>query len=476
MLSLKNIFYTSEVEDSKHLQAIYWTLLIGFFLSYNVWISKNHFTKTAVEWSHHVCPPYFQNCDSLYFLAGKPYSYDSYILYTVLASFILVSAFCALKKSWNWAIGLLIPPFLYKFIYVTLFTYLPIVDFEYFHLPLVLIFIFCKNKLYFLKRAWVLNYLFAGTMKFTESWIVGSYFSSIMIGMPLFPNVLIPFITNGVALFEGITPWFLLSSNRKIRLTSLGMWLVFHVYSIIMVGFLYPLYCAPLLIAFFLPDHTSQENRKVSLIPNWKGWLVLAMLVAVNIVPFLIPTNRLFTLQGLKFGVSMFDANHQFVSIEKAFFKDGKTLSQTRKSNEAMRRANPYNHWFGLQHFCKKQNLERLEWKYLSSVNGGPFYKLVDTHDVCNLKYKAFSKNEWLLTPETGAPIVGYPSFSVPERLQLTNQKIVFDEKIVYLSRLQLFIEKHLGKFQFFYWFYWISIFIYFIVRRLRKDQTLSVK
>jgi hypothetical protein len=473
MEKLKTFLSIHEIEENKHLQYLYWTLLVGFFLSFETWISKNHISISPSGKAEHICPPYFQNCSTFYFLQGKPFSYDQYILYSILTLFILLSALYAIKKNWTASALLLIPPLFFKFIYVILLSYLPVVDFEYFHLPIVLIFIFCRNKMYFIKRAWVITYLFAGTMKFTESWIVGNYFSAIGIGIPLFPRSIIPLITNCVAIFETISPWFLLSSNRKIRLLVLYAWVAFHLYSIIMVGFLYPLYCTPILLALFLYDHDSEENNFVSIKKNMSGWLVLSVLSAVNILPFFISSNRLYTLQGLKFGVSMFDANHQFVSNAEIVKKNGDIIIHKKASNEAMRRASPYNIWYELNQICKDTNVGTIKWRYYSSINGNPFYQLINTENMCKLKYHTFRENDWILTPETKAPLVGYPEYSVPERLSLTDRELIHKQQVIFLTPIQVYLEENLASIQIFYWLFWIATCFYFFYRRIKKSITL---
>jgi len=106
----------------------------------------------------------------------------------------------------------------------------------------------------------------------------------------------------------------------------------------------------------------------------------------------------------------MFEANHQCISQHTLYFKDGSTETDIRESIDARRRCDPYRAWFKFQSSCANGTLvDRIEWQFDHSINGGPFYRIVDEQDVCSLEYKAFGRNEWIKTPEEGATIIGYP-------------------------------------------------------------------
>lgn len=467
MLRYQNFFGINEIRKSKHLQAVYWALLIGFFLSFQQWIDLNQVTLQAAKEGKHICLPYFQNCENLYFFDGFPLSYGQNILYAVLSAFLLLSAIAAWRRRWDLAWLALWPPFLWKLLYVGLLTNSAHVDFEYFHIPPLLLFLLARDKLYFMRRGWVLVYLFAATMKFNESWIVGSYFTSLSLGMPLVSDSLVPFVSNGVAFFEILAPWFLLSSNRRLRYSVLGLWVLFHIYSITLVGFRYPLHCTPLLLALFLPQPSAHELMPKFNSRAWMGWLILAGLCFVSFVPRWIPGDKLYTLQGIKFGVGMFDANHQCVSTEIIEFEDGHSSTKVFNSGGAMQRCGPYPIFFRLQQICRREGVKAVGWKLLSSVNGGPFYQMVDVIDACKLDYKPFSSNDWIRDPSTGAEIRGYPRKNTHRRKTFSEEPLVYSSPDFFLTPLQEFLRKHLEAIVAFYWTLWALIFTYFILRRL---------
>ena len=106
----------------------------------------------------------------------------------------------------------------------------------------------------------------------------------------------------------------------------------------------------------------------------------------------------------------MFEANHQCILNSAVYNKNGKLLSRNEEQSiSARHRCDPYEVYFRLKQTCKRfPEIGRIEWKFDHSINGGPFYRIVEEKNVCNLDYKSFKHNEWIKLPEK-AKIVGYP-------------------------------------------------------------------
>lgn len=398
------IFSLQEIERSPFLQILYWVLLFGFFLSFRDWIAVDSITRTTADQGKHVCPPFFQDCARLYFLDLEPASYSQAAFFAGLFGFLTVSAVAAARKRWDIAHAGLLVPTLFKIAYVYALSYNAIAEYEYFHVPVALAFLFAAHKEYFVRRIFVLVYFFSATMKFDAAWIAGTYFTSLRAGMPLFPDSWVPFVTNGVAIFEIFSPWLLLSERKRIRWAALGLWVLFHLYSILLVGTKYPSYCLPLLLALFLPDPLRGKRPGFSL-----GWILLAAVALISVLPWTLPGNKAHSLQGRRLGVQMFDANHQCVSETVIRSRDGRERKATYQSSRAMRRCGPYQQFFRIQQLCRSPEVAGVSWNFHSSVNGEPFYRIVSTENACALRYREFGRNEWILAPETGAPITGYP-------------------------------------------------------------------
>lgn len=474
--SYRRFFAIDEIETDPILQVLHFVLLIGFFISFSSWVLFDTVTLNAAEAGRHICLPYFQDCGSLYLWNASPWAYGQSIWYAFLSGFLCLSGIFALQKRWVVAHAFLLIPFLWKILYVFVLTYTAAVDFEYFHIPVLMVYLFAHRKLYFSRRIFVLVYLLAATMKFSESWIVGNYFSSLKLGMPLFPDFLIPYITNGVALFEIVTPWLLLSSRKKVRNMALGAWVVFHLYSIILVNFTYPSYCLPILLVLFISPFSNDEQSPTFSTQELVGWAFMGLLLIFSSLPHFMKGDNLYTLQGLKMGVGMFDANHQCVSETVIRLKDGSQKTQVANNEAAMKRCGPYPIFFTLKQKCQNPAVEKISWKFLSSVNGGPFYKVVDQLNVCDLNYSTLGENNWIKTPETGALIAGYPAQNIIAKKSYAEGPIVMDQQQIFLSPTQVFLMQFKDYFIYFYWSLWIFVSGYFVVRRLTKLRAAANK
>ncbi|MEZ4195486.1 MAG: hypothetical protein R3B53_03820 [Candidatus Paceibacterota bacterium] len=114
-------------------------------------------------------------------------------------------------------------------------------------------------------------------------------------------------------------------------------------------------------------------------------------------------------MEGNKYGLYMFDANHQCFSKATINLYEGSDIEIKDKSINARHRCSVYQYWFPLKQMClKDNNVKSITWEFNHSINGGPFYKIVETKNVCNLNFNAFTHNDWILTEDT-AEIVGYP-------------------------------------------------------------------
>ncbi|MGE0526924.1 MAG: hypothetical protein AB7P49_07675 [Bdellovibrionales bacterium] len=465
MRSWRQFFAIDEIETSRFLQTVYWVLLFGFYLSFEDWISSPVVTRSAAQAGRHVCPPYFQNCEWLYFFDGWPHSYGQSTFYALLATLLSLSAIFALRKQWTYAHIFMVPAFLWKVIYVMVLTYKAGADFEYFHIPEVFVFLFVRNKAFFVRRVFVLIYVLSATVRFSATWVVGGYFTTLQGGLPFVSDIWVPVFTNAVTVFEIVSPWLLLSHSRRVRYSIVGLWTVFHLYSIILVHFRFPAQCVPLLWALFLPDPPPEERKFSWSAPvNWRGWVFFATLFFLALVPRLTFEERLYTLQAKKFGVNMMGANYQCISEETSIPKKGDPIHRSHVSTAAMRRCDPYPIWFRLKQACTHYVLERLEWRLHVSVNGEPFYRTVDTRNVCAIAYSAFGANTWIRGPEEGAPIVGYPGPNYPLKTEASQDKpTIFPTPQLHKTALQRWLHAHLDFFVWTYWLLWSGVALVFL-------------
>jgi hypothetical protein len=116
-------------------------------------------------------------------------------------------------------------------------------------------------------------------------------------------------------------------------------------------------------------------------------------------------------MEGDKYRLYMFEANHQCVSSVRIYDRRGQVQTTRGESAIAHKRCDPYRQWFRLQQLCirSKNSIDHVEWQYDHSINGSPFYRIVDVHDACVLQYNALSRNTWIKTLDDNPARIGYP-------------------------------------------------------------------
>jgi hypothetical protein len=193
--------------------------------------------------------------------------------------------------------------------------------------------------------------------------------------------------------------------RQRLALVAL---IVFHLYSGILVKYMYPTMVLPPLLILFGPRYLAIPSPVGA--RGLPGWALMALASVAQAISFAIPGDVKLTLEGNYYGLYMFEANHQCVSETEIHRKDGAKTSERVESPSARRRCNPYATWFELMETCRAEDtVARIAWRFDHSINGGPFYRIVDTPDACRLSYQAFRHNAWIRLPEEGAPIMGRP-------------------------------------------------------------------
>jgi hypothetical protein len=131
----------------------------------------------------------------------------------------------------------------------------------------------------------------------------------------------------------------------------------------------------------------------------------------MQFVPILIPGDHRMTLEGNTYGLYMFEANHQCVSHITVSYTNGKKWSGDSESPDSYKRCDPYAYWYHLSQACKRDpQIQTIAWTLDHSINGGPFYRIVDVPDACALTYQPFTHNAWIKIGKDNPAIVGYPA------------------------------------------------------------------
>jgi len=208
---------------------------------------------------------------------------------------------------------------------------------------------------------------------------------------------------------EIVGAWFLFSKNWALQRLAIFFFVVFHLYSGLLVGFRYPTTVLPTLFILFGPFY-----RHIRVPLNKKaiaGWLLVTALFPLQFISNIIPGDEKLTLEGNKYGLYMFEANHQCISNVTVVSSVGTEENSRRESESSRSRCNPYRYWFRIKQQCEAvKKLEgRIKWTLDHSINGGPFLRIVDEQDICELAYKALGRNEWIKTEKDDPEVIGYP-------------------------------------------------------------------
>lgn len=405
----KRLFSIEEIEESTLLQWVLFASLFVFFMTFYQWNYVETITIENAARGWHLCWPYFTSCGDWYFLSSLPYGYSQNIFYMMLFCIMVAVLLLLLKKKWTGAHFGLVLLLAWEILFLFVLNIGKRGNYDYYQVILTFVVLFLPYKLSFLRITFCFLYFLAASIKIHEGWILGTYFTSLNIGMPIFPSETTPFFTNIVIFMEMTGTWFLLSRNRLLQRLALFFFITFHLYSGIIVWYRYPASILPYLLILFAP---FPESRKVPLsVKSIFSWVFLIFLATMQSISFIIPKDSKMTFEGLNYGLYMFDSNHQCASLRVTHYKDGTTDSHLKENASSRSRCDPYYRLFKIWQRCKmeRDKIERVSWEFIHSINGKPFYKIVEVENACELAYKPFSHNEWIKTPEDGAVKIGYP-------------------------------------------------------------------
>ncbi len=430
----RTLFSIHEIEENTMLQWLFGAVLLYFYVTFSQWISSPLLTAEADT----TCWPYFQGCNSLHFLSYLQHGYSQTTFYMVLFGIMIAITYLMWKKRWTSAHALLLLLFAWKFFASFVLAMSIAGVYDYYHLIMTAVLLFLPYKEYFAKIVFVLLYFLSATVKFYPTWVLGNYFTAMEPGLPLLPDSLTAFWTESVIVSQVFGCWFLLSRNRVVQRIALVYFSIFHFYSGTLVLFNYPTVAELVLLVLFGPWYRHQwpplTKRSIA------GWVFVGIIVLFQTPGHLIPGDEKITMEGYRLGMWMFDANHQCISEYSVVYNEGVvrtphtyaalpgapcigsncvTERETKKqgsqwvehirveSPKAEYRCNPYVAWQSRMSLCSK-NVERVAFTFDHSINGGPFYRIVDVPNMCDLTYKPFTHNTWIKEPPE-APAVGYP-------------------------------------------------------------------
>ncbi len=376
--------------------ALCFLLVLDLIQTFSVWKNESFVTLDAITKNIAVCPPYFQNCLSYYFLDTVPISYGQNILYMVLGGLVFLALYFLYQRKYDLFVLALSFPLLYKFLYVYFLTYLPTGNYTVFGLFFGLLLLFSAYKVVYLRILVVVFYLCAAIIKLHDGYLSGDVFSSLSLGAPLVPAFLLPYTGIAFLVFCVIAPLGLLLSKKALH-RNIFLWTLtaFHLYSISMVGFRYPLLLIPILWVLF---HYEKEPFyfKKEYLRDFFSVAIIGSMVLLQLIPFFIKGDERLTGEGYRYGYYMYDGNHQCESKKIVYFKDGTTKEMLWENKKAMYSCDPYEEWFKIQRWCNPEKVASISWTYDHSLNGEKYRRIVDEKNACGLVYKPFIHNTWI--------------------------------------------------------------------------------
>ena len=435
----RRIFSIEEIENKSILQWAFGGSLFFFFATFNRWIGSSNITIEQAQRGTAVCWEYFQGCTKYFFLHEIGHGYSQTTFYMALYAIMLLIVYCMWKKKWA-AAHLLLALLLAWEITVTLvLSFNDGAPYYYYHIILTSMLLFVPYKEFFLKLAFVFMYFMSVTVKLDSTWILGTYFTALRDGLPLFPDALAAPLTNLVIFMQIVGCWFLISRNWILQRAAFVYFVAFHLYSGVFVTYFYPSVSLPPLLILFGPmyRYTPIPFSKKTI----AGWTVIVVVALFQVLGFTASSDRRITLEENKFGMFMFEANHQCIVTVGTYTKSATptrpdyevpagtpcnsfyclvktttekttegTLHEERfESGTAWNRCYPYEWWSRYHTLCDRNaNVARVSLRIDHSINGGPFYRIVDVPDACALPYHAFGGNTWIQQPPE-APLIGYP-------------------------------------------------------------------
>jgi hypothetical protein len=404
----ERFFSIKEIEESRALLWVFGATIFSYFVAFSKWMYSGALTKQTFSSGNSACRPYYQDCGQWHILEALPYGYSQMTLYMFFFALMVLSVFLLYKKDYVLAQIVMVPIFLWHFLAVFVLTESFSANYEYYLFIFGFTLLFLPHKEFFLKLFLVLFYFFSTTIKMHQGWVLGTYFSAMKTGLPIFPDWSIAIITNITIAMQMIFVWFVFSKNKIMRNWAVFFFAFFHLYSGILVGYRYPSVVLPTFLILYVLYYRYQEipvDRK-----SIVCWVVAAILFCLQFISILIPGDEKLTLEGNKYGLYMFEANHQCVSEFSLVYADGSTRQKKTESESARNRCDPYRAWFRTKNkYCNRDGIKNISWKFDHSINGGPFLRIVDQENICNLEYKAFEHNKWIKTEKNNPEIMGYP-------------------------------------------------------------------
>ena len=380
----------------------------GFFLSithivtFFFWHHNGLIYQTVIKNANTVCWPQIPFCESLRFLSpfGVQILLYMYLCITLFTAFAFLNKKFTTLAYWLFLIINLIK------VYIFFTDYLMMGNYHYMPFLVSFLFLFIRQKRFFIPILIASFYFFAGLLKISNlDWLTGLAFSQ-NVSFPLFFNEEIKMtLCFYVVCLEIIGSLFLILKTRW-KAAIVVQFVLFHIMSYFFTGYFYPLIMLSLLSIFFLvPLFKENSIGLINVKRKLPGILFIFLVAAGNLLSFFIPGRAGLTGEGRLYGVNMYDAHTQCYSQVFLKFKS-QTIQESFASYEeyALRiKCDPYIDFNTVKKICAFYGNEPefidLDWSLWSKLRSDLEYKkMVSEKNVCSkrLKYSSWRKNPWI--------------------------------------------------------------------------------
>lgn len=404
------IFAIDEIAQSLRLKmtfAAVWFLAVWDLRDYAR--SPNQFVSPQNPYQL-TCWPYFENCTHVFLFAALPSSYAYTFWMAVLMGLLILAMVSLFRKRTGLAHAALSIVVVWNFVFHFILVNYQSVNFDLLYLIPAIVLLFTHHKLANLRFVWAFLCLLMARTKISDGWILGTYFSSTSLGAPLVPDFLTPLLTNLIIILEIVFSWGLLSSRKNLRNISFWGWTGLFIFSVIYTGYKLPVIGLFYLWSLFAAPDVDDSFSSTTAYS--KGLVfVVGLLCVSNLLFTTIPGESEYTFQGVEYGFNSLDINYQCVGDIKHLNASGQVVNQwIKRVKRPYVPCYPEAYFQFLKNLCPKYPVgDTLKWSMSISKNGGPFYEIIKTENVCALDYKPFTANAWIKSPDTQTAITGYP-------------------------------------------------------------------
>ena len=454
---LRALLGCAEVDRDPHLKAICAVLLFYFHMTFAFWWTRYVPLSTRGDDVFDYLPSgLFQNLRWLVFMDG--FQTESY-LYALgmLALLGMISLF--------WFRSSLLALCLLAFLFANkLFFYLCdlrlFANYHHFHLLFTLTILVSTEKMRSFRAVLALSYLMSAIVKMTPSWLFGEYFNSVPEKLPLFSREswVVTSASVGLIALELFGPLCWFTRINWLRGFSFIAFVLFHVYSGLIVGYWYTSLMLPLVVVAFIGfNEPLQAGFRFSR-RHAPTLALFAIALFGGVYHLLIPGDARLTAEGKYFGLFMFDANRavrfeadihkgtNFWTIQVSrswptpgnpqgldagtrihcnYYQNG-WLSNSFAVTQPIRDGNevifnpqyftsasirtigdPYLYYFYARELVRRHHPDRVAIRLDERLDGHPeVVRLLDISDFAELNptYSPFRHNDWITLPGPDSP------------------------------------------------------------------------